>query len=554
MERFEFKPTSITDLISTRYFTVPRYQRSYAWTAIEFGDFWDDLRTASSAGGDYFLGNIVLTKNDDDLSFSIIDGQQRIATTTILISALRDIYREHKESDIASAVEQNMICALDIETYEKKSRIMLNEIDNPFYQTFIIEGKKAKVRSDSHKLIQEAKEFFDAKLREILTENPSDWMKEFAKITKFFKTQSRIVCVYAANDADAFTIFETLNDRGRDLTIADLLKNYLFARADTEINSVQRNWTDTKAILEEYIDETEFVTFLRHYWSSVHGSTREKELYRSIKAHIKSKKQSLKFSEDIKDAARLYGASLSEKSDFWKSYTATDRSNVQILLRLKLEQNRPLLLAVFQHFTQGEIQKTLSSLISWSIRGLIGGVMGKGSAESTFCDAAKSVRSGKIKTRDQLRAHLIGFVPSDSQFQYDFSNYRTNNNGFARLLLAALERKLEGTAQPELVPNENVDDVNLEHVLPKRGKIEDWPKYKNDEISFYSLRLGNMTLLKEKDNSRIGNKSFAVKAPALKKSNLKLNSVFRKANDWTKKDIDNRQAEMAILALSVWRI
>lgn len=554
MERFDFKPTSITDLVSTRYFTVPRYQRSYAWTDDEVGDFWSDLIDATKSGGDYFLGNIVLTSNDEDSSFSIIDGQQRIATTTILNAAIRDKCKQQKENEIANTIEGMMISALDPETYEKKPRITLNEVDNVFYRELIVEGKSPSARSESHRCIQKAYEFFQIKLQLIIDENPGDWKQEFAKVAKFFKTQSRIVSVYAANDADAFTIFETLNDRGRDLTIADLLKNYLFSRSAKDIEAVQKNWMDTKAILEEYIAETEFVTFLRHYWSSVHGSTREKELYRAIKENVKSKAQAVKFSQDIRDAAKLYGAALSEKSDFWKGYRATDRNNLQILLRLKLEQHRPLLIAVLQHFTKGEIQKTLASLISWSIRGLIGGVMGKGSAETTFCEAAKQIRSGKIKTRDDLRNHFTSFVPNDSQFQFDFSSYRTNNNAFARLLLWAIERDLQGERQPELVPNENVDEVNLEHILPKRAKAAEWKKFAADEIGFYSLRLGNMTLLREKENNALGNKPFTKKRAPLGKSKFKLNAELDKKTEWTKRDIDERQNLLAVRAVKVWKI
>lgn len=65
MDRFDFVATSLTDLISTRYFSVPRYQRSYAWDDDQVADFWNDMQAAIKDGGDYFLGNIVLTENPD---------------------------------------------------------------------------------------------------------------------------------------------------------------------------------------------------------------------------------------------------------------------------------------------------------------------------------------------------------------------------------------------------------------------------------------------------------------------------------------------------------
>lgn len=554
MDRFDFIATSLTDLISTRYFTVPRYQRSFAWSDDQTKDYWLDMLSSINNGGDYFLGNIVLTENDTPNTYSIIDGQQRVATTTILNAAIRDAYVEKGESDIAAAIQQQMICALDTATFEKVARIQLNEIDNPFYRDLIIEKSTPKPSCDSHELIESAYLFFKKNIDEIIVENPTKWREEIGKISHFLKSQSKVVAVYAANDADAFTIFETLNDRGADLTIADLLKNYLFSKSGNEIDSVQNNWIETRAILEEYQDETEFVTFLRHYWSSVHGMTRERELYRDIKEKISSKSHAVKFSQEMKNGAKLYGAARSEKADFWKSYSDGDRNNMKLLLRLKLEQNRPLLISIFQHFSKSEIQKTLPALVAWSVRGLVAGVMGKGAAEVAFCDAATKIRSGAIKTRDDLGSALSGLIPRDSAFTSSFANYRTTNNGLARYLLLAIERHLEGSSQPEFVPNEDGDEINLEHILPRKAKKDEWPNFSPDEVGFHSIRLGNMTLIKERKNNALGNKSFAIKQPVLAASKLALNSEFAAKQTWVKADIDSRQGMLSQLAPLVWKL
>jgi hypothetical protein len=554
MDRFDFSVKSLTDLISTHYFSVPRYQRSYAWTEDEIADYWSDIMSAIKDGGDYFLGNIVLTENSGKDSFDIIDGQQRIATTTILNCAIRDIYIVNGENEIATAIQQEMICAFDTTNYQKIPRIILNEIDNPFYKEMMIDKKNPTPNNESHILIKSAYDFFHKKLSELNSENPSNWKSEFGKIAKFFKNQSRVVTVYAANDADAFTIFETLNDRGADLTISDLLKNYLFSKAGNEIDSVQNYWIETRSILSEYQKEGEFITFLRHYWSSVYGMTRERELYRDIKSEVTQKSQAVKLAKDMRDAARLYGAALSDKAEYWKDYTETDRSNFQQLLRLKLEQNRPLLIAIFQHFPKDQIQKTIPSLVSWSVRGLITGVMGKGAAETTFCEAATKIRSGNIKTRDDLAQSLSGLIPGDSAFSNAFTSYRTTNNSFARYLLLGLERGLSGEKQPELIPNSNVDEVNLEHVLPRKANKNEWSTFKEDEMPFYAFRLGNMTLLKEKSNNDLGNKPFAVKKPILAASKLKINSVFGVAPDWDKGEIEKRQTIFGLLAVGIWKL
>ena len=492
--------------------------------------------------------------DDGDASHQIIDGQQRIATTTILNAAIRDVYNDEGEVEAAAAIQQEMICAHDTATHTKIARIRLNDVDNTFYKALLIEKSSPQASSDSHNLIKSAYDFFRSKVDSIKSQNPSTWRAELGKISHFLGQQARIVSVYAANDADAFIIFETLNDRGADLTIADLLKNYLFSKSSNEIESVQKNWIDARTILEEYQPENEYIIFLRHYWSSVYGMTRERELYKNIKNNINDKAKAVKFSGDMKQAAKHYGAALSEKALFWNDYTDTDRNNVKLLLRLKLEQNRPLVLAILQHFTKQEIQKTLPLLVSWSVRGLIAGVMGKGAAETTFCEAATKIRAGEIKSHSDLRASLSTLVPSDASFIESFAAYRTRNNGFARFLLLGLERHLLGEAQPELVPNELVDDVNLEHVLPQRPKPTEWLNLASDEALFHSLKLGNMTLLQEKKNNAIGNKPFSTKQPVVAASTFELNKYFAAKSIWTVADIDTRQKLLANIAPKVWKL
>lgn len=559
VERFSFEPSTLTNIIKTRYFAVPRYQRSYAWNDDQVSDFWNDMLEAIKDGGDYFLGNIVLTPgkanaDNGESLFSIIDGQQRIATTTLLFAAMKRIYEREGEQDLAYAIRQEMLYALDTSSGEKVVRIRMNEIDNPFFEKIIIDEKEPEPKTDSHRLISKAYNNFFKKLESIVVKNPANWKKRFLEISKYFKSQARIVSVNATNDADAFTIFETLNDRGIGLSIADLLKNYLYSKAGEKIDTAQHNWVETKTVLEEYQDEKDFIIFLRHYWSSVHGMTREKDLYRDIKEKVRTKKEATELSNNLVQASRYYVAALSEQADFWKGYSNTHQNNVKLLLRLKLEQNRPLLIAVFQHFDKKEIQKTVPALVSWSVRGLIGGVMGKGAAEKAFCEAAVKIRNGEVATKTQLASELSKLIPKDSAFVAEFENYRTRNNAFARYLLLAIERHLIGEEQPEHVPNENVDQVNLEHVLPQKAKPTEWGNFSPDEVTFYSLRLGNMTLLQEKKNNKLGNRAFVVKQPVLEASEMKLNSTFADKSSWGKSDIEQRQKYLAGLAPEVWKL
>jgi hypothetical protein len=357
-----------------------------------------------------------------------------------------------------------------------------------------------------------------------------------------------------ADDANAYLIFETLNDRGLDLSIADLLKNYLFSRSGNEIDTVQQKWVEAVTVLSEYQSEKEFVTFLRHLWSSLHGATRERDLYRDIKSKVSSKADAVKFSETLRESAKLYGAIISPDADFWKGYGDKTKEQLRILERFSLQQNRPLLLAVLQHFTKGEIEKTIRFLVSWSVRGIVSGGIGGGQAERYICDAAVDIRAGKVKTVTDLKAKLSPTIATDTLFAQSFERFRTTGNALARYLLLGVERQLTGTKEPELVPNTDVDEVNLEHIVPQKPKAGEWPAFSAEDALVYAYRLGNMTLLQKGKNNKIGNKPWSVKKPVIAASLLKLNASIAAEADWNKAAIDKRQQQLAQLALKIWPI
>jgi hypothetical protein len=191
--------------------------------------------------------------------------------------------------------------------------------------------------------------------------------------------------------------------------------------------------------------------------------------------------------------------------------------------------------------------------VAWSVRGLIVGGIGGGTAEKAYCRAAVKIRSGEIKTTKELRGELATILPSDSKFVDAIAVARVPKANLARYYLLALERGKRGDAEPEFVPNSNEDDVNLEHVLPKRASANEWgSQFNTDERRDYLHRLGNLCLLQKGPNGRIGSKPFAAKKALLAKSEFTLTSEIAAVSDWTKDAIKERQARLAALAAKVW--
>lgn len=551
----QFGLGGIAGQIKERLLAVPIYQRSYAWTDDQVREFWTDLRSAfAENNSEYFLGTLVLTKQANPPRDGIIDGQQRLATTSILLAAIRDEYRSRGDNQRADIVQKEYLATSDLASAQEVARLSLSSDDLQFFQKRIVEAvDDTRSSRPSHDLIIVAYDYFKEQIAKVADDAGPEWTARLTKWVTFLRDSVKTIVLEVPTDSDAYLIFETLNDRGADLTIADLLKNYLFGHAGPNLDAVRDGWMMVLGSLEIPAENSVFTTFLRHYWSSVRGAVRERELYKSIKEHVATEPQVLEFITKLQAAAELYSALLNDSHDYWDRFGATVKNNVETLLRLDLEQNRPLLLAVLQHFTDGEKKRLLKALVSWSVRGLVVGGIGGGTAEKAYCSAAVKVRSGAVKTTDELLVELAAIVPSDGSFENAFKIATVTKASLARYLLIALENGKKNEEEPEFVPNENEEQVNLEHVLPKRAKDADWGvAFTTDERKEYVHRMGNLALLQKGPNGRIGNKPFVDKKPILTASGYELTKEIGAEDDWTKQGIADRQVRLAALAVNVW--
>ena len=153
---------------------------------------------------------------------------------------------------------------------------------------------------------------------------------------------------------------------------------------------------------------------------------------------------------------------------------------------------------------------------------------------------------------DVEQGREMPIVAGDAAFEDAFRNVRITRARISRYLLLALERTARGEKEPELVPNRNEDEVNLEHILPRNAKPSDWPAFRPEEVSSWSNRLGNHCLLKKTHNNKIGNKPWSTKKPILTASTLRLTKLAGRKKDWTQKEIAERQRKLASYAVKTW--
>jgi Protein of unknown function (DUF1524) len=385
-----------------------------------------------------------------------------------------------------------------------------------------------------------------AKLDKKPEERLLDWIE-------FIEVRVKVIWVLVPDYTNAFTIFETLNDRGLDLAISDLLKNYLFGLSANRLSEVQERWISMFSILEAIDSEDIVLNYIRHLWSSKYGLTRERDLYNAIKKKITSKQSAVDFSNELFEGSRIYAAIINTGNELWSHYGSTTQQHMSTLNLLGMVQVRPLLLAVLAEFDKNEVKKCLKLVVSWSVRFLISGGLGGGTLESYYSNAAKNVRAGKIKNTRNLIRIMKSIVPSNKQFEDDFKNARVSKNYLARYYLRVLENELKGKSEPELIPNPNEEIVNLEHILPRNPSTE-WPHFEIETVGIYIRRIGNLALLSHKTNEESGNKSFSDKKKIYKKSKFIITSDITKYRTWSEATIERRQAELAKLAVNAWPI
>ncbi|MBB5957412.1 hypothetical protein FHS29_004007 [Saccharothrix tamanrassetensis] len=294
------------------------------------------------------------------------------------------------------------------------------------------------------------------------------------------------------------------------------------------------------------------MTYLRHFWSSKQGLTREKDLYSKIKASIATESEVSDFAVQLEHEAVKYAALTNPEHELWKGYDPATRNNMEVLIELNLLPNRPLLLAAIETFEPKEIRSLSARLVNWSVRALTLGTINSGKIEDVYCNVARSIRNSNITTAREVYDNIVDVIAGDAEFEAEFAITRVTKTSLARYYLRSLEKHSRGK-EPENVPNPNPDEVNLEHVLPRNAKSEEWVGITNSgDVAAWTHRIGNMVLLQKGSNSRLGNKPFSDKRTVLANSAFVLTAEVAQEEDWGPEEIDRRQRRLAKLAVATW--
>lgn len=240
--------------------SVPPYQRSYSWTEQQVEAFWQDLKAALVADQPvYFLGTVVVTSSSEDARLTVIDGQQRLATTSMLLAAICEQFRERGSTDLAEDLSRQYVSVRSLRSGAVEPRLLLNTRDRGAYNREVFTAGTGSVEPLDGEGIDEASDnsriaVAMTLLRSLLSDDVASagprWTDRLLDWVDLLDKRARVIVVQVDDDADAFLIFEALNDRGLELAIADVIKNYLFGLARGRISEAEDFWLSSQESLE----------------------------------------------------------------------------------------------------------------------------------------------------------------------------------------------------------------------------------------------------------------------------------------------------------------
>jgi hypothetical protein len=526
---------------------VPEWQRSYSWETPQIELFWQDLVFFSEqypedtiSEQEYFFGSIVLVNTPH--AHLLLDGQQRLATATILLSVIRDQLSAYNR-DAATRLAERYISAYDDATEENAYKLTLNLYDNTFFRGEIQSPQDVPAspvpQLESHKLIKKAREYFEARFaeRELELGEGRPVFQWALRMSRVLTNHASVVVVSSFDEDNAASVFETLNDRGIGLSTPDLLRNLLLRRADDEGDREQiiEHWRTILSLEgEAKVDE-----FLRHYWLSHRGDLKTRSLYRVMKQWIiDDDVNSLTLSAGLADAAVRYRDLVTARDD-----DLTSQRALEAISALGAKALLPAVLSAYDVGTVEERRSLIEALIVLFLRHNVIANRESTSLESVVYRVARDLRQDRDfgAALTQLRE----LAPTDQEFVAQFGRATIARRASARYILRELEHRKRRTQEVQV---EVPERVHVEHIYPQNPRDEKWPNH-NAVIN----RIGNLTLLGAPLNVAIRNADFDTKKrDGYAGSDLLLTQELLAYDAWDSGAIDQRQDELSQHVLGIW--
>ena len=560
--KMNFDTTSQTFLqlmAAGQRYRVPPFQRNYSWTQEEWEELWQDMTALLREDSEeaHYMGYLVL-QSTEDRKFEIIDGQQRIATLSIMILAGLDCLKDLADSGFDAENNRKRMAHFrsiyigDVEPVSLVTfpKLSLNRYDDPFYQTYLVplvDIPRYRLKP-SERQLRNVFVWFKKKLQEY-SESQEDKGIALVKFLDQVVTKLLFTVIKVTDGLNAFKVFETLNARGVRLSATDLLKNYLFSLIaeahihEKELLKLDEEW----AWITDQVGSSDFPRYLRAYWNSRHLLVRQKDLFKKIRNEIVNRETAYDLLRELKKGAGIWVA-LNDPED--KRWRAKERKYLKEMKLFDVKQPLPLLMICYEQFFDSKrrvFERILRVISIISFRYKVICNLHAGELETTLNKVAQKIFSGVYSNAPTIVKALQVVYPSDDSFQDSFKTKNLNTTKAISYILGAIE-KHKWNQQPD-------ETWTLEHVLPKNADDDIWQGIPHDRLDDLVYRLGNMTMLEKNANQQAGSDSYETKKKIYKASNCNLSKeIAERCDNWDEDAIDRRQSWLAQYAVDIWRI
>lgn len=554
--RIEAAEYALMDVFSDRFvFRIPAYQRPYSWTTEQASELLEDIVNAledDSRGDDsaYFLGAIVLAKEEGNPVADVIDGQQRLTTLTILLVALAALTdSEKKRADIRQFILQE---GNDLKKTKTVFRLTLRQRDAEFFRRYVQtpRGIEDLLLLDSSKLsdpaanMQANAKLFLKRLEELPPTKRAD-------LALFLTTRCFLVAVSTQSPDSAFKIFAVLNDRGLDLTHADILKSELVgAVPSAEHEKCTQAWETA----EELLGLDAFADLFAHI-RMMYAKTKQREsLIKEFRNHVTSA---------VPDPVRFIGEVLSPYAEIyrqilhadWKSAFRVAEINRELGWLSRIDNSDWVPPAIRYLHRHAQDPDAICEFLTRLER----------------LAASMYIRRVNVNGRLERYAKLLGEIDAMSggglvsmnlsaeerrATVYQLSGELYLERRTRNYVLLRLDEALSGGGASYDYPL-----ISVEHVLPQNPKpSSQWTRaFNEEERARWTHRLANLVLLPRARNSAAGNLEFEDKkkkyfADGKGASPFVITTQVLAAKEWTPYILERRQETLMKELMRLWRL
>lgn len=564
----EAPTTGLGRLITDNRFFVPTHQRDYKWDRERVQKYLDDLTEALERGDKFYFVGLMVFMRTDDGKLRVLDGQQRLATTIVVFSAIRSWFASaDSQGAMSGRIQYDFIGRTEYGQTQPEPKLVLNRNNNDLFQANVINGSPIEsIKAELKKTGKNApnRDMLDAivyvhgRISDIAQNcgNTEQAKEYFSKLILFLRDSVIAVRLTVPNESNAFRVFETLNDRGLDLSAVDLIKNYLFGLAyqqsPDDLTQLEHRWAQLTKTLLNLREED----FLKVYWTSRYGLTQLDEVFDAVKTRAKTGTEAATLSVDLLEAADFYAALDDADDPVWANHTSGTRDLVSRLKILGSKLVRPAMLSGMKKLSIAEFEKLLRVLEVIVVRWQVVGEGRTGTIERVSAKLAQQIWDGAVTDRAGFVASLSELYTTDEEFLAKFVLQENLTKQKAMYLLKRIEDHVRGSTMGQsgkgLEPSAN---LTLEHILPTNPGPEWGPALKLDSaLADMADRTGNFCLLPSGANKDLGNSPYETKVIAYAASDLLTTQQIASYSQWTSQNLEKRQQWLANQAAGIWKL